>query len=158
VHITRPRPAKFFACALMMLGLAGCGSLLSLDGDPELCARKPSSESVADELVIVRAIENPGPHERLVLDRVRFLSPGDERYLNRVVFATTEKVRPGDQGLGGVRRGDQLRVSTTYTTLVRGGGYEAFISTWAANEGECWDGGWVSLHTLESVERTASAP
>lgn len=157
MSISRPRLTKSLACAALAFTLAGCDSLLSWDGDPELCARKPSSESVANELVIVRAVENPGPGERLVLDRVRFLGPGgDEGHLDRVVFATTEKVAA--QGLSGVRRGDTLRVTTTYTRLVRGGGYEAFIDNWAANEGECWEGGWVSLHTLESVERTASAP
>lgn len=156
--ISRSRALKPLASVAILASLAGCGSLLSLDGDPELCARKPSNESVADELVIVRAVENGGSNERLVLDRMRYLAPGDEGYLNRVIFATTEKVRPADQGLGGLRRGDQLRVTTTYTGLVRGGGYEAFIPAWAANEGECWEGGWVSLHTLESVERTASAP
>lgn len=156
--ISRYPIAKYVACAAVF-ALAGCDSLLSLDGDPELCARKPSNESVTDELVIVRAVENGGSHERLVLDRVRYLSPGgDEGHLNRVIFATTEKVRPADQGLEGLRRGDQLRVTTTYTDVVRGGGYEAFIDDWAANEGECWDGGWVSLHTLESVTRTAAAP
>lgn len=156
--ISRLQTAKSLACAATVLALAGCGSLLSLDGDPELCARKPSDESVTDEVVIVRAVENGGSRERLVLDRARYLAPGDEGYPNRVIFATTEKVRPADQGLAGVRRGDRLRVTTTYTGLVRGGGYEAFIANWAANEGECWDGAWVSLHTLERVERTASAP
>jgi hypothetical protein len=159
VHLSRPRIARSLACAALALALGGCESLLTLDGDPELCARKPSSASVADELVIVRAVENPGSHERLVLDRVRFLGPtGDEGSLDRVVFATTEKVRPAGQGLADVRRGDILRVTTTYASFVRGGGYEAFIDNWAANEGECWEGGWVSLHTLERVERTASAP
>lgn len=158
MSISRFPIAKYLACAAV-LALAGCDSLLSLDGDPELCARKPSNESVTDELVIVRAVENGGSRERLVLDRVRFLSPGgDEGHLNRVIYATTEKVRPADQGLEGLRRGDQLRVTTTYTGVVRGGGYEAFIDNWAANEGGCWEGGWVSQHTLESVTRTAAAP
>lgn len=157
MSISRLPIAKYLACAAV-LALAGCDSMLSLDGDPELCARKPSNESVTDELVIVRAVENEGSHERLVLDRVRFLSPGgDEGHLNRVIFATTEKVRPAGQGLG-LRRGDQLRVTTTFTGVVRGGGYEAFVDNWSANEGQCWEGGWVSLHTLDSVARTAAAP
>jgi hypothetical protein len=153
VHGTLSRTAARLGCAAAFLALAGCESLLSLDGNPRLCARKPSSESLVNERVIVRVVENSGSRERLVLDRVRYLAPGDERYLNRVVFATTEKVRPADQGLGGVQRGDTLVVSTTYTSLVRGGGYEAYISDWAANEGKCFDGGWVSQHTLESVAR-----
>ena len=153
MHISRSHLTKLFGCAAAAVALAGCESLFSLDGDPELCARKPPTESVTNELVIVRVVENAGANERLVLDRVRYLAPGDERYINRVIFATTEKVRPAVEGLGGVQRGDSLRVSTTYTSAVRGGGYEAYISNWSANEGQCWDGGWVSQHTLESVAR-----
>ncbi len=73
-------------------------------------------------------------------DRVRYLAPGDERYLKRVILATTEKVRPEGQGSGGMERGDTLTVSTTYTSLVRGGGYETYISNRAANEGKSWAG------------------
>jgi hypothetical protein len=155
MHSSRSPIAKLLAGAAIILTLAGCESIFSLDGNPKLCRRQPSNESVTNELVIVRAIQTPGPYERLVLDRVRYLAPGDERYLNRVIFATTEKVRPEGQGLGGVERGDTLRVSTTYASLVRGGGYEAYISNWAAREGKCWDGAWVSLHTLDSFTRSA---
>jgi hypothetical protein len=155
VHISRSHLVKLLGCAATVVALSGCSleSLVSFDGNPRLCARKPPTESVTNELVIVRVVENAGA--RLVLDRVRYLAPGDDRYINRVIFATTEKVRPAVEGLGGVQRGDSLRVSTTYTSTVRGGGYEAYISNWAANEGECWDGGWVSQHTLEAVARPA---
>ncbi|HLM67998.1 MAG TPA: hypothetical protein VK358_10750 [Longimicrobium sp.] len=153
--ISRSSLAKPLACALAAFALAGCEAMISPDGDPELCRQRPYPESVVNERVVVRVIESPGPTERLVLDRLRYQAPADQRNFNRVIFATTEKVRPAGQGLAGIQRGDTLQVSTTYTSFVRGGGYEAYISNWAANEGDCWDGRWVSLHTLESVSRSA---
>jgi hypothetical protein len=86
---------------------------------------------------------------------VQYLEPGRERYLNRVVFATTEKLRDPGAGVAGLQRGDTLRVTTTYTMLTRGGGYEAYIDNWAAREGQCWDGAYVSQHTLESLEHVS---
>jgi hypothetical protein len=148
--------ARSVACAAVLFALAGCEHLFSLDGDPELCARKPPSEAVTDELVILRVVESSGPHERLVLDRVRYLGTEfDQRYPNRVILATTENVRLAGQGITGVQRGDTLRISSTFTEHVRGGGYEAYIDNWAANEGRCWDGGWVSKHSLQSLVRLA---
>lgn len=149
--MTMPR-AKSLACAAVLFTLAGCESLLTLDGNPELCARKPVTEAVTSELAIVRVVEQPGAHERLLLDRVRYLGTEfDQRYPNRLIYATTEKVRPAGQGLGGVERGDTVRISSTFSQHVRGGGYEAYVDNWAANEGECWDGGWVSQHSLDTL-------
>jgi hypothetical protein len=67
-----PSPlAKSLACAAALV-LAGCEDLLTLDGNPELCRQTPSSEAVTNELAVVRVVENPGPNERLVLDRLRY--------------------------------------------------------------------------------------
>ena len=133
--------------ALATLALAGCDSILSLDGNPKACGRPQLTESVTNELAILRVIQSPGTYERLVLDRVRYLD-ADERYRNRVIFATTEKLRPAGEGLGGVRQGDTLRISTTYTTQVQDGGYEAYIPDWVINDWDCWEGGMVSVHSL----------
>ena len=78
--------AKPLAGAATLLTLDSCESIFGLGGNPELCKRQPANESVTDERVIVRTIQNSGPHERLVRDRVR--------YLTRGIVATLEKVRP----------------------------------------------------------------
>ncbi len=135
-----------------MLALAGCGSIFSLDGNPKACQQPQLTESVTNELAILRVVQSPGAHERLVLDRVRYLDPANQRYRNRVIFATTEKLRPAGEGLQGVRQGDTLRISTTYTTQEENGGYEAFIPNWVINEWDCFDGGMVSVHSLDALE------
>jgi hypothetical protein len=145
-----PFPARAALCAAAALALASCDSLLGLDGDPRLCRRRPPSEALADELVIVRVVETYGDGQRLYLDRVRYLAAGDSSYLNRVVIGSTHKVRAAVEALH-VQRGDTLRVTTTFDTLVRAGGYEAYVPRWPANDGECWDGAWVALHAVESV-------
>jgi hypothetical protein len=133
----------------------GCESIFSFDGDPALCRRRPPPESLADERVIVRVIESPGPNERLLLARVRYLAPGANRYINRLVYATAEKVRPAGEGLAGVRQGDTLRVSATYNSRTKRAGCEADVSNWTANAGQCCNGAWVSLHTLDGVTRSS---
>lgn len=149
-----PFPARAALCAAAALALASCESLLSLDGDPRLCRRRPPSEALADELVIVRVVQPHGDVQHLYLDRVRYLSAGDSSYLNRVVIGSTQKVHAAVEALR-VQRGDTLRVTTAFDTLVRSGGYEAYIPRWPANDGECWDGAWVALHTIESVAPAA---
>lgn len=143
------RPS-YLLCAVM-LAVAGCESILSLDGNPKACRQPQLTESVTNELAILRVIQSPGAYERLVLDRVRYLNPADHWYRNRVIFGTTEKLRPAGEGLQGVRQGDTLRISTTYTSQERGGGYEAFIPDWVINEWKCWDGGMVSVHSLDEI-------
>ncbi|HEX6369903.1 MAG TPA: hypothetical protein VF006_13370 [Longimicrobium sp.] len=134
-------------CAMGVLALTGCDWILpSLDGNPRLCARKPVAESLVDEPVIVRVFEVSDSTRRLYLDRVKFLASADSsRSINRVVIA--ELAAPGSATIGW---GDTLRVTTTFLRLVRAGGYEFYISDWPANEGDCWDGAWVSLHRLEN--------
>ena len=145
-----PFPARAALCAAAALALAACESLLSLDGDPELCRRRPPAEVLSGELVIVRAAQPWGEDQRLFLDRVKYLAAGESAYLNRVVIGSTEKVRAEVEALD-VQRGDTLRVTTAFDTLVRSGGLGVYIPRWAANEGRCWDGAWVALHTIESV-------
>jgi hypothetical protein len=57
--------------------------------------------------------------------------------------------------LGGLSlgRGDTLRVSTEFDRVVRSGGYEAYISSWHAHRGRCWEGALVASHTLLEVEK-----
>lgn len=137
--------------AAAMLALPGCGSILSLDGNPKACAQPQLTESVTDELAVLRVIQSPGPSEYLVLDRVRYLAPADQRYRNRVIYGTTEKLRPAGEGLQGLRQGDTVRISTVYTSQVEGGGYEAFIPNWVIHEWDCWDGAMVSVHSLNEL-------
>jgi hypothetical protein len=152
MHIRLVRPFQFVCGAAALLALAACESIFSLDGNPKACQQPQLTESVTNELAIVRVVQNPGAGERLVLDRVRYLDPANQRYRNRVIFATTEKLRPAGEGLQGVRQGDTVRISTTYTSQERNGGYEAFIPNWVINEWDCCEGGMVSVHSLNELE------
>lgn len=151
MHVRFIRRFHLLCGAAAMLALGGCESIFSLDGNPKACNQPQLTESVTNELAILRVIQTPGPNERLVLDRVRYLNPTDQRYQNRVIYATTEKLRPAGEGLGGLQQGDTLRISTTYTSQVQDGGYEAFIPNWVINDWDCWEGGMVSVHSLNEL-------
>ena len=143
------RMLKLVSCTAIAVVLAGCESVFGLDGNPKACNQSQLTESITNELAILRVLQSPGQNERLVLDRVRYLDPANGRYRNRVIYATTEKLRPAGEGLQGVREGDTLRISTTYTGQVQDGGYEAFIPNWVINDWDCWEGGMVSVHSLD---------
>jgi hypothetical protein len=152
MHARFVRRFQLLCGAAAMLALPGCDSILSLDGNPKACAQPQLTESVTDELAVVRVIQSPGASEYLVLDRVRYLAPADQRYRNRVIYGTTEKLRPAGEGLPGVQQGDTVKISTVYTSQVQGGGYEAFIPNWVINEWDCFDGAMVSVHSLNAIE------
>ncbi len=115
----------------------------------------PEQVNLVEEEVIVRGLsrDSSGPRTGLVtstfLDRVRYLSSGDLKSVNRVIFGQTWTLGARIDSLG-IAVGDTVIISTEYASVHRGGTAVGVVPEWPGTGEYSYPVGW---HIVKEIRR-----